>query len=268
LSTTEQRTTVREHDLAVCGLAVHARTAGTGPPVVVLHHSFGAPVGAAWTALHDDLAVDHAVHVPDLPGFGRSERPDWARDTRDLSIVLGHWVARQELGPVTLVGAGFGGWLAAQLATMRPELLSGLVLVGAAGLLPREGRILDQFLTSHSEYVRAAFHDPAAYDAVFGTELTDELLLALDEAREMTTRVAWKPYMYDRRLEPLLAEVQLPALVVWGELDHVVPMECAHRYVAALPRARLEVVAGSGHAVDLERPAELAALIRRHVRGA
>ena len=79
--------------------------------------------------------------------------------------------------------------------------------------------------------------------------------------REMTTRVGWKPYMYNRRLRPLLGGVAVPALVVWGDNDAVVPMECAHAYTDALPDARLEVVGDCGHAVDLEAPESLAAII-------
>jgi len=150
---------------------------------------------------------------------------------------------------------------------MSPELLAGLVLVAPAGLLPKDGRILDQILVSHSEYVRAAFEDQKAYEAVYGTDLTDELLLAWDMNREMTTRVAWKPYMYNRRLPPLLAHVHVPTLVVAAESDRITPRSCAEQYVALMPQARLEVVPHCGHAVDMEQPSALARLVAGHLPG-
>jgi 3-oxoadipate enol-lactonase len=58
--------------------------------------------------------------------------------------------------------------------------------------------------------------------------------------------------------------VALPALVVWGERDQVVPPCCAEQYARALPDARLEIVPGAGHALDLEQPQTLAKLIREH----
>jgi pimeloyl-ACP methyl ester carboxylesterase len=137
--------------------------------------------------------------------------------------------------------------------------------VGAAGLLPDQGRILDQVLISHSEYVRSAFHHESAYEAVYGAEISDEVLLQWDLNREMTARVAWKPYMYNRRLVPLLPGVQVPTLVVWGDNDRVVPIECAYRFADMLGDARLEVVADCGHAVDLEQPFDLARLVSAHV---
>jgi pimeloyl-ACP methyl ester carboxylesterase len=258
ISTSEgRRVTTTVADIEVCALE-----GGDGPPVVVLHHSFGNP---AWLPFHARLARTCAVLAPDLPGFGESTRPVWARDVRDLALLIGWWLRRMGRGPVALVGCGFGGWVAAELAVMWPEGLSHLVLVGAAGILPERDRILDQVLISHSEYVQAAFADRTAYEAVYGADLTDELLLQWDRNREMTARVAWKPHMYNRRLIPLLPLVDVPSLVVWGEADRVVPLECAQRYAALLPRASLEVVAGCGHAVDMERPTELAQLVQDRI---
>ena len=251
-------------ETTVAGLTIRAERKGDGPLVVVLHHSFGSP---GWLPFYDDLAADFTVIVPHLPGFGLSDRPDWARHPRDLALLLRHWLRKQTDDAVTLVGCGFGGWLAAEMATMAPDAIGRLVLVGAAGLVPAHGRILDQMLIAHGDYVKAAFHDHDAYVAIFGDTYEDETLLQWDINREMVVRIAWKPYMYNRQMAPLLTEVDIPTLVVWGEHDAVVPAECAQQYAELLPHARLETVSGCGHAVDMERPAELAALVRRHVRG-
>ena len=254
----------------VAGLGMREYTGGSGDPLVMLHHSFGNP---GWMPIHEALAAHYTVHALDLPGYGGTEgsdQPDWARHPRDLALIVGQWLRTKGLGPVELVGCGFGGWVAAELATMAPERLNRLVLVGAAGLLPEQGRILDQFLVSHSGYVQAAFADKGVYEAIFASNngndpdeppVSDDTLVVWDMNREMTTRVAWKPYMYNRRLRPLLGGVTVPALVVWGDNDAVVPVECAHAYVEALPGARLEIVGDCGHAVDLEAPESLAAII-------
>lgn len=252
----------REVHVEVAGLDVRSLEDGTGPEVVVLHHSFGNP---GWLRLHSELAQGSAAAALDLPGFGGSARPEWARDLRDLAMLVGWWLRARGRGPAAVVGCGFGGWVAAELAAMWPEGLSHLVLVGAAGILPEQGRILDQVLVSHSEYVQAAFASRTAYEAVYGSELSDDLLLQWDRNREMTARVAWKPHMYNRRLVPLLPLVDVPTLVVWGDDDRVVPLECGERYAKLLPRASLSVVAASGHAVDMEQPVELARLVQAHV---
>jgi pimeloyl-ACP methyl ester carboxylesterase len=239
--------------------ALHAQVLGSGPPLVVLHHSLTT---ATWRSPWDALAADHEVWLVDLPGYGRSERPDWARSVIDLATLLGLWLDATSIQRSKIVGLGFGGWVAAELATLAPQRVGSIVLVGAAGLRPRQGVILDQFLISHVDYAHAYFHDRERYIEVFGETPSTETLLAWDLCREMSARVTWKPYMYDLRLEQLLAATGVEAHVVWGEHDAVVPLECGERY-AELLDAPLDVVASCGHAVDLEAPGELEAVIRK-----
>jgi len=236
-----------ERTIEVAGLNLRLMEGGMGDPVVVLHHSTGNP---GWMPVHDLLAGRYAVTVPDMPGYGQSARPEWARDARDLAILLIQALDRLELtSGVTLVGLGFGGFVAAEMATMDQRRLRALVLVGAAGIQPDEGEILDEMLVDFGEYVKAGFRSDEAFRDVFGDDIGTELKQLWDYSREMTARVTWKPYMFNRRLPELLKEVRTPTLLIWGSRDVVVPIGAARRYQAALPNARLEVVEGAGHLV-------------------
>ena len=171
-------------------------------------------------------------------------------------------LTRLELDDVKLVGLGFGGYVAAELATMNPSRLAHLVLVGAAGLQPKTGEIMDQMMLSHRKYIEESFRDAETYHDYVGEEPPDDIRQLWDLSREMTARVTWKPYMFNRRLEPLLGDLDVPTLIVWGEQDKVVPFECAKQFEAAIPNTRVEVVKGAGHVVELEEPDRLAALVR------
>jgi len=254
----------RELTAVVAGCVVRATSAGDALPLVVLDHSIA---DRRWHAVHDALAVDHAVHALDLPGFNSAPRPAWARDVRDLAVLVGGYIRKVIGGPVALVGSEFGGWVAAELAVLAPELVTQLTLVGSAGLLPTEGKIADMMLVSHSAYARQCFSDEAAYDAFFVGGLTDDRLLAWDFNREMVARVAWKPYMYNRRLAPMLSDVSAPTAVLWGARDQVIPHSCAEQFAASVPDARLHVVDGCGNAVALERPDAVADAVRALVAG-
>jgi pimeloyl-ACP methyl ester carboxylesterase len=165
---------------------------------------------------------------------------------------------------VSLVGLGFGGWVAAEMASLAPTDFHRLVLVGPMGIKPTGGDILDQAIISYIDYARSFFNDEAAFKRVYGDVSTDQLE-QWDICREMNFRIAWKPYMYSQTLPHLLGGVKSPALVVWGEQDKVVPASTAEQYVAALGRARREIVRNSGHAVEMEQPAELAHLVSSFV---
>ena len=259
MTTAEQTWT--ESTAEVAGLSVRYLQGGSGPNAVVLHHSSG---NLGWVPFYEALAQNFTVIVPDLPGYGQSERPVWARDPRDIAILMSRFLAQVAPDKPTLVGLGFGGFIAAELAAINQERVGSLVLVGAAGLQPDEGEILDQMLLSYSEYVAAGFRDEERFTDIFGEEVTEEVRELWDFSREMTARLSWKPYMFNRRLAPVLSEVQTPALVVAGSEERVIPLTCARQYAAALPNATLEIFEGAGHYVDYEEPQALAALIAGH----
>ncbi len=253
--------TPEDHEVEVAGLGIHAMRAGDGPPLLVLHRSTGS---TGWTPFFDALAEQHDVLVPDLPGYGQSTLPEWAREPRDLAILMLQYLRKQQLSGVTVVGLGLGGFIAAEMATMNPGGLSSLVVVGAAGLRPQTGDIMDQMLMDHTEYARAAFRDDATAERHLGAEVDRSLVTLWQFNRVMTARISWRPYMYNTRLPHLLTEVETPTLAVWGEADRVTPRTIGEQYAAALPHAHLEVVPGAGHAVEIEEPDRVAALVVNH----
>ena len=238
---------------------------GSGPSLVYLHDSLG---NVGWLPLFEDLASSFDVVVPDLPGFGGSQFPMWARNTRDIAILIAQLLAQLEVDDVTLAGIGFGGWIAAELATMDPRLLRQLVLIGAAGIKPRSGEIADQMLRGALRYGLGGFRDATSFRRVFAIDeeevddVPDELYQLWDLSTEMTARVCWKPWMFSLELPQLLAGVAVPTEVVWGADDQLFPVDIGHQYVERLPDARLHVVADAGHWVDLEQPKVLADVIR------
>jgi pimeloyl-ACP methyl ester carboxylesterase len=245
-------------DVRVGALTLRLRKGGAGDPMLVLSHDIGS---LERLPFYDALARRFTVYVPSHPGYDGSERPAWMRSVRDIAVVYQLLLASIGVSNVSLVGLGFGGWIAAEMATMSPQTLRRLVLVGAMGVKPVHGEIFDQAIVSYIDYVRAGFADQSVFDRLFGADPPTERLEQWDLNREMTFRIAWKPYMYSPTLPHLLGGVRTPALIVWGRGDKVVPLECGEAYARALPRSRLAVVEGSGHFVDMEQPEALAKLI-------
>src|SRR5262249_36527371 len=161
--------------------------------------------------------------------------------------LLGELAETRAPGTVSIVGLGFGGWVAAEMASQAPRTFKKLVLVGAMGLKPERGAIADQALVSYIDYVRLGFRDQSAFDRLLGAGPETSRFEPWALNRGMSSRMAWKPYMYTPPLPHLLGGIATPALVVWGRDDRIVPLECGERYAKALPRARLEVVDGAGH---------------------
>ena len=248
--------------MEAAGTKLHVSRAGKGRPVLILHHETGT---LDRLPFYDALAAQYDVLVPHHPGYSRSPRPDWMRSVRDIAVVYRSLLAELKIKDAALVGLGFGGWIAAEMASMAPGDLSHLVLVGAMGIKPPQGDILDLAITGYMDYARAGFHDQKAFDKVYGAEPPTDQLEMWDICREMSFRIAWKPYMYSQTLPHLLRGVRVPALVVWGDDDKVVPISAGKRYVEALPRAKLHVVESCGHCIDMEKPEVLAKLVTEFI---
>lgn len=253
-----------ESFVEVAGGKVHLLKGGAGAPLLVLHHDIGSP---GWAPFYEELARRFTVYVPDHPGFGRSERPAWMRSVREMAIVY-LWLLRElELAPVAAVGLGFGGWIAADIAMMNHRRFSKMVLVNPMGIQPERGEILDQFIINTIDYIRAGFADGGKYLLVFGEKPGVEQLEAWEVNREMTTRIAYKPYMFEQAMPHLARAIAVPTLIVQGQRNHIVPPSCAERYAAAIPGARLKMMEGCGQFAELEKPEELAGTVRDFVTG-
>lgn len=237
--------------------------AGEGEAIVLIHHDNAAP---GWSALFEELSRDFKVIVPDLPGFGGSQRLEWARHPRDFGAVLQILLDRLAVSSATVVGLGFGGWVAAEMAPSNQARFRRLVLVGAMGVKPPEGDIADQMLMDFPAYTKAGFANPETFNALYGEQPIKEQVMVWDYAREVIARIAWKPYMFSHQLPHILTNLDIPTLVVWGDSDAIVPRSAGQRIAALIPGAKLEIVKDAGHFVDVEQPAALAALIRAHAR--
>jgi pimeloyl-ACP methyl ester carboxylesterase len=240
------------------GTDLHVTRGGEGPPVVILHRDIGT---LDRLDFYDELARSHDVIVPHHPGYGASPRQDWVASVRDIAAIHRCLLDRLGLSKANLVGLGFGGWIAAEMATYAPSDAPALVLVGPMGVKPPTGEILDQALISYIEYVKEGLHDPGAFERTYGAMVSTAQLVQWDLCREMSFRVAWKPYMYSDSLPWLLRGVQSRALIVRGDADRIVPASAAALYAERLPNARSETITGAGHLIEMEQPAVLARMI-------
>ena len=250
------------------GITVELRRGGSGTPVLVIHGELGVP---GWLESFAQLAEYHDVIVPSLPGYGRSTRPDWIMGVHDLAAWV-TWFARDiDLRtPVNVIGCSLGGWVAAEIATVAPQFFNKMVLVGAMGIKPEQGEIFDYFLESGLTGLRRAFHRPeqsSAFMRYWGNEWTPEETDLVEQHREMTCRIAWKPYMHSLTLRHLLPGVSTPTLLLWGGEDAITPINSGEIYQRAIPRSRLVVIENCGHMPEMEKPTEFAGLIENFLAG-
>ena len=165
------------------------------------------------------------------------------------------------------MGFSIGGWLAAEMAVMSPELFKKLVLVGAAGVRPPQGEIYDMFLVVAKEFITNCVSDPAntpEFQKICPEEPTPEQVENWEMAREEACRLSWRPYMHNPSLPHLLHRLKnLPTLVLGGRQDGIVPLSAAEAYQTAIPGSQLSVIDDCGHRPEVEKPGEFVKLVNQ-----
>ena len=229
---------------------------GRGPAVVFLHGFDTLDPDARFI---DVLSRKAAVLAPSHPGFGDSARPDDFETVYDL-VHLYRELLDGMPERVTLVGASFGGWLAAEIAASCPHKLERLVLVDALGIKLGDREtpdILDVFNTHPDIVRRLSWHDPERAAPDFDA-LSDAALTRHARNWDALCLYGWEPYMYNPRLRRWLGRIGVPTLVLWGQSDGVVKPAYGRAYASLIPGARFDLVAEAGHHPELEQPEALA----------
>ncbi|WP_369138480.1 alpha/beta fold hydrolase [Modestobacter versicolor] len=226
---------------------------GTGRPVVVLHAAGGA---GAWNPYLERLSAHFDVIAPDHPGFGLS---DELPEVATMADLVQHYVALFDvlgLDRFDLVGASFGGWLAAEVASTVPERVERLVLMAPAGLHLPEAPPANLPSMSQEQLVRALFWDGAIADAALSAPPSPEAAAqgARDGAAFGRFAASGPVLLHNPELPPRLARITSRTLVLTAEVDDIVPRAHSEAYAAQIAGAELHVLTEIGHALYQEKP--------------
>ncbi len=244
----------QEH-LQLAGGRVHLFRAGSGEPLLFLHAAGGA---GAWLDFHALLAASFDVIAPDHPGFGGSD------DFPDLEAVddlVFHYLDVMDalgLERPHVVGASFGGWIAAELAVTAPHRIASLVLLSPAGLRLPDHPVPDIFLMPPDQLVATLFQHPPPTEPPAAPDV--EQILAAYRDQTALARFCWSPYLCNPKLERRLHRITAPTLVVSPAQDRLIPVAHGRRYAERIPAARFTEIEDCGHAMYFEQPAEFAAV--------
>ena len=248
-----------EEIVSVRGRKIKLFRGGAGAPLLFLHDSF-CP---AWLPIHDMLAAQFDVIAPVHPGFAGSEENFDDFDTmEDLVFHYLDLCAALQLDRPALVGASFGGWIAAEWAMRYSDSLSKLILIDALGLrvdgapaadvLSLDGAALRQALFGDANSALAMATLP---DAPQGDDIISTIL-----ARRTLARFAWQ-FPDNPRLRRYLYRIEIPTQIIWGERDGYVSTAHGRAYHEGIVGSEFKTIANTGHLPHVEGPAACAALI-------
>ncbi len=231
---------VGERRLELTGVSTAVLEGGTGAPLVLLHGPGGS--AAHWLRVIPALTRAHRVVAPDLPGQGASELTGGQLDEAGVLAWLGELIEATCPSPPTVVGAAFGGAMAARFAAERGERLARLVLVDTLGLVPFApapvfGQALQAFLAEPTGSTHDRLWEHCAHDL---DALRSDPAMRWDDFRAYNVQRAQDPeamaslgtlmQLFGFPAVPAdeLARIAVPTALIWGRHDLATPLRVAH----------------------------------------
>lgn len=236
--------------ISVRDCSIRLMRGGSGPPLLFLHGASGA---GDWSPMMARLAENYDVIVPEHPGFGASDTPDWLDNIHDLAHFYVDFIRALELDKVHLVGVSLGGWIAAEMAVRSTRHIATLTLVSAAGLHVKGVEQMDPFLCTDEERLRAFFYDETLAEPMIARVLAPEQEDVNLKNRAATARMTWQPRGHDPNLHKWLHQIDAPTLLIWGDTDRMFPARLGEEFERLIPNAELVVFPQCGHLPQVEK---------------
>jgi pimeloyl-ACP methyl ester carboxylesterase len=250
--------------LEIRGCKLFMQRGGSGEPVVFLH---GANAPEGQLPFMKELAQRYEVFVPDHPGFGRSDTPDWIEHVGDMAYFYLDVLKKLDLTGVHLIGNSLGGWIAAEMAVRSTERLKSLTLVAAAGIYVEGVPRPDLFLLTPRELAAAIFADQE-FAAKHAAPLSPEAEAVQTKNKFMTAKLTWQPRSHNPDLRKWLHRIDVPTLIVWGDSDQLIPPAYAKEYGRLIPSAELALIPKCGHLPQIEKAADFTGRFMKFAKAA
>jgi pimeloyl-ACP methyl ester carboxylesterase len=269
----------------VNNLDVHYKQEGSGAPVYLLLHGFGAST-YSWREVIDPLGEQGQAIAYDRPAFGLTERPlRWEGESpyspdAQVKLVIG-LLDKLGIEQAVLMGNSAGGTIALETALRHPERVQALILVDAAVYtgggspawvrpllhtpqLDHLGPLLARRIANRGDqFLESAWHDPSRITSENYQQYREPLQLKnWDRALWELTKASY-PLNQEERLD----QVKVPTLVITGDDDQIVPTEESIRLAREIPGADLAVIEDCGHLPQEECPEPFLEAVREFMPG-
>ena len=222
----------------------------------------------AWPPFLDNLATNHRVITPSLPGFPGGGKLHAELDSHLDWILASHDLLEQsELSGCHLIGASIGASLAAEVAGFWPEMVKTLTLIAPLGLFDEQDPVVDMFAQKPGQLRTLMCDHPENFDAatsgIEGEEDMENEVVRL-RAMEAAARFLWP--LGDTGLEKRLHRVTQRTLLVWGESDPIVPASYARKFETGIAgEASTSMIAGARHLAEFDQPQAVADAVLRFI---
>lgn len=232
--------------------------------ILVLLHGIGASA-ERWLPVFPGLSRKFEVVIPDIIGFGYSDKPTVEYTMEFFVEFLDRFMKALHIKKASFIGSSFGGFLATEFTMKFPNLVNKLVLVSPAGTMRTSTQTLDEYIMAalyptHENVTKAFSHMTYNSDVVPESTIRD----FINRMRLPNAKYAFMSTLLGIRDSPNLAgrlsKIKVPTLCIWGEHDQMIPFQYSAAYTD-IPGCATKVMNDCGHTPPIENPEEFTKIV-------
>ncbi len=256
---------MQEEFVTVDGSKIRYIKAGSSKRSMILIHGLGASA-ERWEQVVPQLSKNFTVFVPDLIGFGQSDKPNVDYTTEFFSDFVKSFLASLGIEKSTVIGSSLGGQIAVEYVTKNQRSVDKLVLVSPAGAMKQSTPALDAYVMA------ALYPDPDTAKNAFTMMTGDNKQVPdvtiddfVQRMRMPNAKFAFMSTLLGLKNAPeistMLELIHVPTMIVWGGLDPVIPVKYAEYFVKKIRDCRFYQMENCGHTPYVEDPEEFSRIV-------
>jgi len=248
---------LNEKTIEIDGNSIRYIEEGTSKENLLLIHGLGASA-ERWEHVIPQFAKNYRVLVPDLIGFGLSDKPLVDYTTDYLSDFIRKFLKKLNIDSVIIIGSSLGGQIGAEFTYQNNSMVKKLVLISPSGIMKHSTPALDA-------YVMAALYpsDSSASNAfqiMSGSKNIDKKTIKgfVRRMKLPNAKMAFMSTLLGLKDAEIISEklvsIKSPTLIIWGENDPIIPIKYAQSFVSEIDDCRFVKMENCGHTPYVESP--------------
>ena len=256
---------MKEHFISIDGNNIRYLESGKSENTIVLVHGLGASA-ERWEFVIPEFSKHYRVIVPDLIGFGYSDKPLVDYTTEFFSNFLSNFLKKLDLKKINIIGSSLGGQITAEYVSTHSNIIDHLVLVSPSGIMKSSTPALDAYVMAalypDIEVAKNAFQMMAGGTRQIHQQVIEDFVkrMKLPNAKMafMSTLLGLKNA---ELITNSLKKISAPTLIIWGEHDPVIPIKYADEFVSSIQDCRFYMMDNSGHTPYVDDPKKFTQLV-------
>ncbi|MBM3905007.1 MAG: alpha/beta hydrolase [Thaumarchaeota archaeon] len=261
---------MQEASVTVDGSRIRYLKAGSGKKNLLLIHGLGASA-ERWEFVIPSFSKHFTVYVPDLIGFGLSDKPNVDYTAEFFANFISSFMREINIKKATVIGSSLGGQIAVEYTTLNQQNVEKLILVSPAGAMKQSTPALDAYIMAalypDQDTAKNAFSMMTGNNKEVNQTTVDgfvqRMLMPNAKYAFMSTILGLKN---SPEISTKLEVLEIPTLVIWGELDPVIPIKYAEYFVQKIRDCRFYRMENCGHTPYVESPKEFVKIVLDFIR--